>query len=222
MHRFLLFAVVVGSQLATGCCSYGPYLPRLQSGWGCRSGTCGTPILDRPILRPLATVPYYSAAPGIAAPHAGYPTEGYGPASGYPVGGPGCVGCGSGSPAGFTVSAGYPAGPTDGPLPTITPNSFGYPVPSHGLPHSAAPYTDAPGMPYVGYPGIPVGGYPGMPISGPPTVVPGPMPMVMPSAMPGGVPHDSALLKMPTIMPPGPMSESKRPAELARKIMPAK
>jgi hypothetical protein len=37
--------------------------------------------------------------------------------------------------------------------------------------------------------------------------------MQMPSAMPGGIPHDSALLKMPTIVPP---STSKRPEELAR------
>jgi len=203
MRRSLLLAVVVGSQLAAGCYCYRPYLPRLQSGFGCRTGTCGGSLLGggpgvlggpgvRGIVAPLtAGIPVAGPvgtplgyAGGDAIPHGG----------GYPVTGdyatpgtPGCTGCGAGG-----VSAGYPGGPSGMPLSTVP---HGYPGGSAGGPYSPQ-----------GYPG------PGFP--------PGlaPMPMVMPSAMPGGVPHDSALLKMPTVVPPGPPTISKRPEELARQL----
>ena len=179
MRRLLLLAVVVGSQLAAGCCYDRPYFPRLHSGWGCGSGACGTPLLNRPILdlpivdRPLLNrpilAPHYggvpvSTMPGYAGGEYGTPVPYYPAPGGHPVGDPGCVGCGA---------------------------SNGHHVGSAGVPYTPGPH-----------------GQTGTPIS------PAPVPMVMPSAMPGGVPHDSALLKMPTIAPPG--STSKRPEELAR------
>jgi hypothetical protein len=173
MRRLLLLAVVVGAQLATGCYCYRPYLPRLQSGFGCAGGSCGGSLFPgRPAVigRPVVGV---AAPPVVGLPIGADPVYG----GGYPIGGePGCVGCGSGA----GVSAGYPISPDPRAL--------------YGAPDGYAPAAQ-------GYPAAMA-----------------PMPMHMPSAMPGGVPHDSALLKMPTIMPPGPPSTSKRPQELARDI----
>jgi len=145
MRRLLLLAVVVGTQFATGCNCCRPFLPRLQAGFGCRTGACGGPLLG-----------------------GGAPAQ---PAAG-------CVGCESTG----GVSSGYP-------LSTVPPGQVGA----------------AAGMPYSGT----IHGYPGVPAGL------APMPMLMPTAMPGGIPHDSALLKMPTIVPP---STSKRPGELASEI----
>lgn len=194
MRRFILLAAL-SSLSAVGCCYDRPYLPRLQSGWGCGSGTCGgsgggllnrpildLPIIDRPLLNrpilaphygggvPISTVPGYSG--GYAGGEYGTPLPYYQPApGGYPVGDPGCVGCNGANGGHHVGSVGTPAyGP-------------------HGYPGGGA-----------GGAGIPIGS--------------APMPMQMPSAMPGGIPHDSSLLKMPTIVPPG--TTVRRPEELAR------
>ena len=206
MRRSLLLAVVVGSQLAAGCYCYRPYLPRLQSGFGCSAGTCGGSlfgggpgVLGGPGLRgivapvtagiPVGTPLAYAGGDPITH-GGGYPVSGGHPTGDYAT--PGCTGCGAGG-----VSAGYPGGPSGSGMPLST-VPHGYPGGSAGVPYSPVPQG------YYSGSGFPAGS--------------APMPMVMPSAMPGGVPHDSALLKMPTIVPPGPPTISKRPEELARQL----
>lgn len=168
MRRFIVLAAF-GSLFAAGCCSDRPYFPRLQSGWGCGSGTCGggllnrpildLPIIDRPLLNRPVLAPHYGGVPGYASGEYATPMPYYQPSPGYAVGDPGCVGCNGAN--------------------------------GH----------------HVGTVGTPIYAPGGQ--SGPP-VAPAPMPM----AMPGGIPHDSSLLKMPTIVPPG--TTVKRPEELAR------
>lgn len=107
---------------------------------------------------------------------------------------------GGGVPA--SAMPGYAGGEYATPMPYYQPAPGGYPVGDPGCVGCNGGNGHHVGS--VGGPVYGPHGQPGIPIS------PAPMPM----AMPGGIPHDSSLLKMPTIVPPG--TVVKRPEELAR------
>ena len=207
MRRFAFLAAVLAAQLATGCYCHRPYyaFPRLQNLASCTTGGCAVPIGGGgPAYRPLISGPLTSAPISGGFPVGGHalpgdystplPSYSHGDHGFAPPGiggGSGCASCGA-SGGGHSISLAPPA---------YQPNAAfgGYP-PAGGYAVPGAYSTPGPYAPGAYQPG---GG----------GVSPAPMPMIMPSAMPGGVPHDSALLKMPTIVPP---TTAKRPEELAR------
>ena len=182
----LLGLIVLGSQIATGCCYYRPILPSL------RYCGPGAPLLNRPLLAPAVSGPAYSGpvtGPVCDIGYSGAPTSGsmptYGGYSGVPISGPaygsgGCTSCGGGGFGGIPIAS----APSGIPIAATQPGS-GYPT------YPTYPMTGAAPAGYVN-PNASV-------------------PLHMPSAMPGGVPFDSSLA--PTVKPPvgtSPVIDSKK------------
>ena len=138
----LLGLIVIGSQIATGCCYYRPILPNL------RYCGPGAPLLNRPLLAPAVSGPVYSG-PVVSGPvyDSGYSGV---PVSGPVYGGGTCSTCSNGgyggipiasAPSGVPIAATqpgygyptYPAYPTTGTAPAgyVNPNaSIPLPMPS--------------------------------------------------------------------------------------------